>query len=104
MIKLKKPAIIVTKDDTFQRYGEVEIVKNIFEKRIEAYQLLGATNLIEELVMIDLSNLENEKVNYIINRAKNYTLNGFIPRLIKESTNPNFSQWIEDEMKQFPID
>ena len=115
---LKNPAILITKDDMFSKYGEQESIQKEFDRRIASYAAMGFMDDVENIVMVSFDTflgLPVEMVAYIIRRSMEYTATGFVAKLAYLISNPNhykdaneqtsyIKTWLDAEMERLPID
>jgi hypothetical protein len=105
---IEEPAILVTKDDIFCKYGSYENILKEFTRRQEAYISAGFPEEAENLVMFSFSKytgIPTEKITYIIRRMLQYTATGFITKFFEElGKQETFMSWLDSEMERIPID
>ena len=115
---IKNPAILITKDDIFSKYGEQEVIQKVFDRRTAAYASMGFMDDVENIVMVSFDTflgLPIETVAYIIRRGMEYTATGFIAKLTYLISNSNnykdaneqascIKTWLDAEMERIPID
>lgn len=105
---IERPAILVAKEaDTLHGYGDFENVEAKFKKFITGYSQAGMKKEVDDLMLIELFNyqIDREMACYVIRRASEYTLTGFIKNLCEQLTKGNNPiAWLKTEMERVPID
>lgn len=116
--EIENPAILITKDDIFCKYGDVDLVTREFDRRVNAYASVGFTEEVANLVMVSFDTflgLPTETIAYIIRRGMEYTATGFVAKLAYLISNPNnykdaneqascIKTWLDAEIERIPID
>lgn len=96
-----KPAILVdVSGDSLLKFGEFELVSKIAEKLKPAFD---ATQISNDIKVLDLKNLSVDEQVYVVNRMLEYTASGFIPKFVNKSTDINFKDWLKSEMERVVI-
>lgn len=106
-VGIQNPAILISRDDVFHKYGESKDVERELQELIEAYSKIGLHDESNKLIFISFDTflgIPMESVAYIIRRMMEYTATGFVSDFIKHIDKPDFLTWLESEMKRVPID
>lgn len=106
-VAIQNPAILISKDDLFFKYGESKDVERELQRLIKAYSRIGLRGESNKLVFISFDTflgIPIESVTYIIRRMMGCTATGFVSDFIKHIDKPDFLTWLESEMKRAPID
>ena len=106
-VGIQNPAILISRDDVFHKYGESKDVERDFQGRTEAYSRVGLGDESDKLMFISFDTflgIPIESVTYIIRRMMEYTATGFVSNFIKHIDEPDFLTWLESEMERVPID
>lgn len=101
-----RPTIVFEKDtDVVHKIGECNSVKEYSDVVINQYNKLRLVT--PDLVVMELTRIPVEDACYIIRRAFEYTLSGFLPKLYELVTTKSESEvqtWLANEKSQIPID
>lgn len=103
---LLRPTILFENDmDVFHKVGEAECVEDYQNQVIHRYTDMGLT--IPDFVTMELTKIPVEDACYIIRRASEYTLSGFLPKLYQLVTTKPEEEviaWLTNEKTRIPID
>lgn len=105
---IENPAILITKSDTFCKYGDARFVKQEFDHRCEVYGKIGFQEEIDDLVYIEFDKycaLNTKDITYIILRMMEYTASGFVSKFCKycQESPEALVDWIRSEEIRLPI-
>lgn len=103
---MHQPTILFENDtDVLHKIGEADVVKAYHDIIMTQYASLGIG--MPDLVTIELTKIPVEDVCYIIRRASEYTLSGFLPKLYQLVTTKPEEEviaWLTDEKTRISID
>lgn len=104
---IEDPAILVSKNaDTLHGWGNEGSVNAKFMKLASAYQAAGFLDDLLDLKFIQLNKfrISREMACYVIRRAVEYTVTGFITKFCEEIEHGDPEAFLKKEMERIPID